>query len=182
MLRTQSFYFERFTQQISSVSTKQSLAGVKSSVDDQMRNNGLQTSLHQKINEEILKSVNSQEVNSLVRTRRTGAPVTGNGLRECLQNIESLEKSLRFAKICDRVSIGMCYTISDVDDGLRSNTSMPRVCTPSCRQRFQSLCRNSMKNTNWTSHSSSHHTKSWQSWTCNSDSITDKPRSKILGW
>ena len=134
-----------------------------------------------KINEEILKSVNSQEVNSLVRTRRTGAPVSGNGLRECLQNFESLEKSLRFTNICDRVSIGMCYTISDVRDGLRTNTSMPRVCTPSCRQRFQSLCSNSMKNIYWTSHSSSHHTKSWQSWTCNPDSIPDKPRSKILG-
>ena len=53
-----------------------SRAGVKSSVEDQMRKNGVQTSLHQKINEEILKSVNPQEVNSLVRTPRNGAPVS----------------------------------------------------------------------------------------------------------
>ena len=147
------------------------------------------------INEEILKSVNPQEVNSLERTPRngalakmSGAPVSGNGLQKCLRNFESLEKSIQFTKIredasfCNRFSIGICYkTISDVDDGLRSNTSMLRAHTPSCRQRFQSSCHNCRKNHNWTSHSRSHNTTSWQSWTCNSDPIPDQARSKICG-
>ena len=48
ILRTQNFYTEPFTQQISSVSSEQSQTGVKSSVEHHVRKKILQTSLHPK--------------------------------------------------------------------------------------------------------------------------------------
>ena len=125
-----------------------------------------------KENEQLLKNVKPQEVNSLVQTPRSDNPASGNRLRESLQNFETLEKSNQFTKVCEdasfwkRVSVGMCCkTIADVDDGFwKSNSSMQRVYTPSCRFRFQNLCRNPRTNYNWTSYSSSYYTVSWHSW------------------
>ena len=77
-----------------------------------------------KENEPLLKNVKPQEENSLVQTPRSYDPISGNRLRECLQNFETLEKEIRFTKVCEdesfwkKGSIGMCYkTIADVDDG-----------------------------------------------------------------
>ena len=57
-----------------------------------------------------------------------------NRLRECLQNFETLEKSIQFTKVCEDasfwkgVSVGMCYkTVADVDDGFGDRT-------PACRE------------------------------------------------
>ena len=82
-----------------------------------------------KENEQRLKNVNPQEVNSLVQTPRSGDPASGNRLRECLQTFETLEESIHFTKVCEdasfwkRVSIGMCdKTIADVDDGFGDRT------------------------------------------------------------
>ena len=83
--------------------------------------------------EQLLKNVKPQEVNSLVQTPRSDDPVSGNRLRECLQNFDRLEKSLQFTKNCEdasfwkRLSIGMRYkTSADVDDGFGDRT-------PACR-------------------------------------------------
>ena len=88
-----------------------------------------------KENEQILRDVKPQEVNSLVRTPRSDDPVSGNRWRECFQNFETLKKEIQFTKVCEdasfyiRLSIGMCYkTIADVDDGFGDRTP--------CRFRF----------------------------------------------
>ena len=87
-----------------------------------------------KENEQRLNNVKPQEANSLLQTPRSDDPASGNRLRECLQNFETLEKSIQFSKVCEdasfwkRVSIGMSYkTIPDVDDGLGYRN-------PACRE------------------------------------------------
>ena len=87
-----------------------------------------------KENEQILKEVKPQEVNSLVQTPRSDDPVSGNSLREHIQNFETLEKEIQFRKVCEdasfwkRVSIGVCHkTVLDVDDGFGDRT-------PACRE------------------------------------------------
>ena len=60
----------------------------------------------------ILKSVNSQEVDSLVSSPR---PASGNSLRENIQDFESLSQTIHFTKVCELasfwywVSAGMSY-------------------------------------------------------------------------
>ena len=74
----------------------------------------------------MLKEVRPQEVNSLVQTNsKNDGPASGNRLRECIHNFETLENEIQFTRICEnatflhRVSVGMCYkTGADVDDGL----------------------------------------------------------------
>ena len=107
-----------------------------------------------KENEQLLKNVKPQAVNSLVQTPRSDNPASGNGLRDCLQRFVTLEKSIQFTKVyedasfCKRVSIVMSYqTIPDVDYGW--NPSMHRVHTSSCRFGFQNLCRNPRTNSTW---------------------------------
>ena len=69
-----------------------------------------------KENEQILKEVKQQVVNSLVQTPRSDDPLSGNRLRERLQNFETLEKEIVFTKVCadasfwKRVSVGMRYS------------------------------------------------------------------------
>ena len=89
-----------------------------------------------KENEQLLKNVKLQEVNSLVQTPRSDDPASGNRLRECLQNFETQEKSIQFTKVCGdvsfwkRVSIGTCCkTIPDVDNGFGDRTSACTECT-----------------------------------------------------
>ena len=57
-----------------------------------------------KENEQILTQVNPQEVTSMVQTPRSDDPVSGNKLRECLQNFETFEKEIRFTKVCEDAS------------------------------------------------------------------------------
>ena len=101
-----------------------------------------------KENEEILKMLNPQEVNSLVRTPRNGSPASENGLRESLRNFESLSKTNQFTRICEnasfkhRVSAGMRYKTSpDVNDGFGDFTTACRVYAhtpnPDRMQQFQ---------------------------------------------
>ena len=75
------------------------------------------------VNTTILKSVNSQEVNSSVSSPRTEL-VSGNRLRENIQNFESVSKTIQFTKVCElasfwyRATAGMKYkTKPDVDEG-----------------------------------------------------------------
>ena len=83
-------------------------------------------------NLQTLNEERPQEVNSLVQTPRNDEPASGNGLRECIQIFETLEKEISFTKICEnatlfhRVSVGMWYkTVADVDWWLlRSNSGM----------------------------------------------------------
>ena len=51
-----------------------------------------------KENQQLLKNVKPQEVNSLVQTPRSDDPVSGNRLQECLQNFETLEKESNLQK------------------------------------------------------------------------------------
>ena len=53
-----------------------------------------------KENEQLLKNVKPQEVNSLVQTPGSDAPASGNRLRECLQNFETLEKEIQYSWDC----------------------------------------------------------------------------------
>ena len=84
-------------------------------------------------NEQLLKNVKLQEVNSLVQTPRSDDPASGNRFRICLQNFETLEKSIQYKSlrkfvILERVSIGMRNkTIAYVDDGFGDRT-------PACRE------------------------------------------------
>ena len=122
-----------------------------------LRPNGEELTLERfvaKENEQLLKNVKPQEVNSLVQTPRRDNPASGNRLRD-LQGFGTLEKDIQFTKVCEdasffgRVSIGMCHkTIPDLDDGWfwRSNSSMQRIHSSSCRFRFQNLCSDSRTN------------------------------------
>ena len=95
-----------------------------------------------KENEQQLKNVKPQEVNS---TPRSDNPASENRLREGLQRFDTLEKDIQFTKVCEdasfwrRVSIGMSYkTTPDVDDGFGDRTPACREYTlSSCRLRFQ---------------------------------------------
>ena len=87
-----------------------------------------------KENDQLLKHVKPQEVNSLVQTPWSDDPASGNRLRTCLQNLETLEKKHPIYKVCKvasfwkRVSIEMSYkTIADVGDGFVDRT-------PACRE------------------------------------------------
>ena len=69
----------------------------------------------------VLTSVKSQEVKLLVSSPRQ---VSGNSLRENIQDFESLSETIRFTRVCElasfwhRVSAGMSYkTRLDEDDG-----------------------------------------------------------------
>ena len=75
------------------------------------------------VHREMLKSVDSQEVKSVVFAQRTRA-ASGNGLRENLQNFQSLSNAIQYTRICElasfwyRVDVGMKYkTIPDVVHG-----------------------------------------------------------------
>ena len=57
-----------------------------------------------KENEQRLKNVKPQEANSLVQTPRSDDPASGNRLRECLQNLGTLEKSIQFSEVCGNAS------------------------------------------------------------------------------
>ena len=105
LLRTQNSYVERCTQQISSVSTKQSQAGVKISVKGRMRKEQTSERFVAKEKEQLLNNVKPQEVHSSVQTSRSDDPASGNRLRECLQNFDTLEKSLQFTKSLRRCVI-----------------------------------------------------------------------------
>ena len=54
-----------------------------------------------KENEMLVKNVKSQEVNSLVQTPRSHNRASGNRLRECLQNFETLKKDFQFTRVCE---------------------------------------------------------------------------------
>ena len=79
----------------------------------------------------VLTSVKSQEVKLLVSSPR---PVSGNSLRENIQDFESLSGTIRFTRVCElasfqhRVSAGMSYkTRLDEGDDLEQ-------IIPSCRE------------------------------------------------
>ena len=80
-------------------------------------------------NKEKLKSMNSQEVNSLVTTARN-QPASGNRLGENVENLELRSRIIRIAKISDLasfldpVTLGRRFqTHQDVDDGFGGYTA-----------------------------------------------------------
>ena len=81
----------------------------------------------------ILKSMNSQEVNTLVSTSRK-PPASGNRLLKNLENFQLRSRVNQIAKISelapfwDAVILGRCFkTAQDVDDGFGG-------FTPACRE------------------------------------------------
>ena len=122
MLRTQSVGIEQFIQQISSVSTEQSQAGVKSLVWSLMKK------LPTTMNDNILKDVQPKEVNSLVMAPRNEEPAAGNRLREVQQKSSSQELAgRRHSSIKSLVgdTTEQCYTwmmVSEIDLPHAENT------------------------------------------------------------
>ena len=57
-----------------------------------------------KENEQLLKEVKPQEVNSLVQTPRSDDPVPGKRFLERLKKFETLEKEIQFTKVCEDAS------------------------------------------------------------------------------
>ena len=53
-----------------------------------------------KENEQLLKKVKPQEVNSLVQTPRSDNLASGSRLRESLQIIRTLVKEVNFTRVC----------------------------------------------------------------------------------
>ena len=133
--RTQNSCFAQFTQQISSVSTEQFHAGVKSSLNGLLiKKSRPWNNSQQKQTSSYWKIVKPQEGNSLVQTPWIENRASGNRLRECLQRFEIQEKGVQFTRVCEdatfarRVSIGMSYkTIPGVDDGFWDRK-------PACRE------------------------------------------------
>ena len=113
---------------------RSSLKLMKSSFKSRMKKSRLRTGSWPKKNEQFLKNVKPQEVISLVQTLRGDDPASGNRLRECLQNFDTLEKSIQFTKVCKNGRRWWFW---------RSNSSMHRVFTPSCWVRFQNFCNDS---------------------------------------
>ena len=109
------------------------------------------------VNKEALKSLNSQEVNSLVSSARLAS---GTRLPKNIQDFESMSETLRLTRVCEdaifvlRVSAGMSYkTKPDEDDGFRTNHPiMQRIHTFESKPTIQSICGNSWRNNCWTSH------------------------------
>ena len=58
-----------------------------------------------KENEQLRKNVKLEEVNSLVQTPRSDNRVSGNRLRECLQNFETLEKEIQCTKVFEDATL-----------------------------------------------------------------------------
>ena len=82
-----------------------------------------------KENEQLLKNVNPQEVNSLVHTPRSDDTASGNRPRECLQRFETLEKDIQFTKVCEEASFfGRVYW----NVLMIESSSMQRAHTSSC--------------------------------------------------
>ena len=102
MLRTQRSHIERFTRQISSVSTEPVASwceefGLKPDETSEM--------LKKTESDQILKEVRPQEVNSLVQAPGNDEPAFGNRLRKCIQNFETLEKEIQFTRVCENATI-----------------------------------------------------------------------------
>ena len=182
MLQTQNSYFDRFTEQISAVSTEQFQADVKRALNGlRIKKDSTVEKFTAKENKQLLKNVKSQEENSLLQTPRSNDGASGNRLREQHQRFGTLEKEIQFTSFCEgaafvkRVSIGRRYnTVLDVDYGFGDRTS-------ACREH--TLPRedpNSRTNYNWTSGSSSYYTISWHQRTWNSDSFHNRKRSTLL--
>ena len=131
----QNSCFAHFTQQIRSISTEQLQGGVKSSlIGLRIKKEPTSERFAAKENEQVLKNVKPQEVNSLVQTPGCDNRASKNRMQECLQKFEILEKDIQFTKVCEdatfarRVSIGMSYkTFPDVNDGFGDRT-------PACRE------------------------------------------------
>ena len=107
--------FAQLTQQISSVSTEQFQSGGGFAQRAPGRKKSTTEKFAAEENEQLLKNVKPQEVNSLVQTPRSDNRTSGNRLRKCLQRFETLEKYIQFTRVCGdatharRVSIGMTY-------------------------------------------------------------------------
>ena len=61
--------------------------------------------------EQTQKEVRPQEVNSLVHTPRNDEPASGNRLRECIQNFETLEKEIQFTRVCENATNSMEFLL-----------------------------------------------------------------------
>ena len=133
MLRTQNSYSVSLTQEISSVFTEQFQTGLR---PNEREPTSEKFTKENSVNKEMLKSMNSQEVNSLVCARRTPT-ASGNRWRESLQNFESrstnqLANACELASFWRAVETGVRYiAILDVDDGFEDFTPVRREYTHS---------------------------------------------------
>ena len=92
------------------------------------------------MNKEILKSVNSREVNSLVSSPRLAS---GNRFRENTQDFESLSETIQVTKVCEFASFWYrAFSWYEIQCW-RSHPSMPRIHTSSSKPTIQSSSSNS---------------------------------------
>ena len=91
----------------------------------------------------ILKEVKPQDVNSLVQTPRSDDLVSGNRLRERLQEFETLEKTSNLQKFA-RMQ-GLCWNA--LQNRCRRRWLFWKSNSTSCWVRFQNFCRNPERTT-----------------------------------
>ena len=118
------------------------------------------------VNKEALICVNSQEVNSLVCAPRT-QPASGNRWRESLHNFELQSKTSQLEKVCELASfwrtVETGFVLQDHSGHGRwfwRYSIMLRISILRADKQSQSVCSNSRRNINWTSHRSSRRTTS----------------------
>ena len=105
-----------------------------------------------------------------MRSPRSNDPVSGNRLRECLQNLETLEsnpftKVCKDTSLCKRVSIGMCYkTVADEEMVLEIELQHAESFHTLMLSQIAEFMPQFQDEHNWTSSSSSYFSVSWHSW------------------
>ena len=140
MLRTHNTYFEWFTQQISSESSEQSQARVKSSVEGRMRKSRLRKDSWQKETNSYWKMWNRKKW--ILWCKLQG--VIMQHLETDCENVLNLPKKSKMRHSGKESLLGCADHSRRRWWFWRSKSSLQRVYTPpSCWSRFQSLCRNS---------------------------------------
>ena len=140
------------------------------------------------VHPEMLKSVDSHEVSSLVNSSRSER-ASGHRLREDLQNFASqpepmqLTKNLRTSMILEP---GCSWYLTQDPSGhgcwfWRRRSRVQRIHITPGRPRTQSTWSNSRRNRDWTSGEISYCTHCWDWWDWNWNSITESSRKKHLG-
>ena len=134
------------------------------------------------VDEEVLKSANSQEVNSMVCDPKN-SPASANRLRE---NLEIFELRSRPANLRKFASLHRSRTRQKLTCATRpltwtmaSEVSVHHAESIRIHVQTQSLCSNSRRKSNLTSRRCSCRTTSWQPWTWNC--ISGNTRTNILG-
>ena len=185
--RTQNSCFAQFTQQISSVSTEQYQAGVKSSLNGlRIKKSRLRKSSQQKRTSSYWKMWSRKKW--ILRCNPQGATIgnldtDGENVFRVLKHWRKKSNVREFVKM--RHSREESLLLQNCSWRKwwfwRPNRSMQRIHTSLRRSKFKNLCNDSRTNFLWSSSSSSYRTISWHQRNWNSDSSHNNERSNFLG-